>query len=105
MDEPLEIISDFDFPIMEGEVPPMDGIIGGDVPNDYDPTIFYIENPMPTYKELRDVGFSDEEAKNILDESILHPYSNWELSVCLYESDDPVKAYKELLETKYKEWD
>ena len=83
----------------------MDGELSGDVPNDFDPSIIDIDNPMPTYKELRDAGFSDEEAKNILDESIVHPYSRWELFLCLYESDDPVKTYKELLESKNKEND
>ena len=100
MDEQFDIISDPDFPIMEGEVTTMDGKLDGMVPNDFDPSIIDIDNPMPTYKELRDAGFNDEEAKNILDESIVHPYSKWELFLCLYESDDPVKAYKELLESK-----
>ena len=98
MDEQFDIISDHDFPIMDGE-------LSGDVPNDFDPSIIDIDNPMPTYKELRDAGFNDEEAKNILDESIVHPYSKWELFLCLYESDDPVKTYKELLESKKQEND
>lgn len=79
MDEQFDIISDPDFPIMEGEVTTMDGKLDGMVPNDFDPSIIDIDNPMPTYKELRDAGFNDEEAKNILDESIVHPYSKWEL--------------------------
>lgn len=102
MDEQFDIISEPDFPIMEGEVTTMDGKLDGMVPNDL---IFDIENPMPTYKELKDAGFSDEEAIYILDELIEHPYTKWELLLCLYESDDPVKAYKELLETKKQEND
>lgn len=62
---------------------------------------FDAEHPMPTYDQLRNAGFSEYLAKNILyGES--HSYSQKELFRCLYESDDPVKAYNEMLEAKIK---
>ena len=59
------------------------------------------DNPMPTYDQLRNAGFSDHLAKSILyGES--HTYSQKELFHCLYESDDPVKAYNEMMDAKVK---
>lgn len=89
IDEPFQI---------EGDFPIINGDIDGMVPTGFDPHLFEIV--MPTYKELREAGFSEKDANNILDESIEHPYSDWELLFCLHESVDPVNAYKELLESK-----
>ena len=62
---------------------------------------FDAEHPMPTYDQLRNAGFSDYLAKSILyGES--HTYSQKELFHCLYESDDPVKAYNEMMDAKVK---
>ena len=57
------------------------------------------EHPLPTYDQLRNAGFSDYLAKNILQDGP-HAYSQRELYHCLYESDDPVKAYNEMMEAK-----
>ena len=62
---------------------------------------FDAEHPMPTYDQLRNAGFSEYLANNILyGES--HTYSQKELFHCLYESDDPVKAYNEMMDAKVK---
>lgn len=62
---------------------------------------FDAEHPMPTYDQLRNAGFSAHLAKSILyGES--HTYSQKELFHCLYESDNPVKAYNEMMDAKIK---
>ena len=63
---------------------------------------FDAEHPMPTYDQLRNAGFSEYLAKNIL-YGERHSYSQKELFQCLYESDDPVKAYNEMMDAKVKE--
>jgi hypothetical protein len=60
---------------------------------------FDAEHPMPTYEELRNAGFSDYLAHNIA-EGLSHSYSDKELFHVLYESDDPVAAYNEMMEDK-----
>lgn len=62
---------------------------------------FDAEHPMPTYDQLRNAGFSDYLAKSILYKDT-HTYSQKELFHCLYESDDPVKAYNEMMDAKIK---
>ena len=57
------------------------------------------KHPLPTYEQLRNAGFSDYLAKSIL-QGGPHSYSQRELFHCLYESDDPVKAYNEMMEAK-----
>ena len=60
---------------------------------------FDAEHPMPTNEELRNAGFSDYLAHNI-SEGLSHSYSDNELFHVLYESDDPVAAYNEMVEDK-----
>ena len=60
---------------------------------------FDAEHPMPTYDQLRNAGFSDHIANRILSGDS-HSYSQRELFHCLYESDDPLKAYNEMMHAK-----
>lgn len=60
---------------------------------------FDAEHPMLSYEELRNTGFSDYLAHNIA-EGLSHSYSDKELFHVLYESDDPVAAYNEMMEDK-----
>lgn len=60
---------------------------------------FDADHPMPTYDQLRNAGFSDYLARNILSGDS-HTYSQKELFHCLYESDDPLKAYNEMMDAK-----
>lgn len=60
---------------------------------------FDADHPMPTYEDLRNAGFSDYLAHNI-SEGLSHSYSNKELFHVLYESEDPVAAYNEMMEDK-----
>lgn len=60
---------------------------------------FDAEHPMPTYEELRNAGFSDHIANRILSGDS-HSYSQRELYQCLYESDDPLAAYNEMMHAK-----
>ena len=57
------------------------------------------EHPIPSYEELRNAGFSDYLARNI-SEGGCHSYSDRELFHVLYESEDPVAAYNEMMEVK-----
>lgn len=60
------------------------------------------DHPMPTYDQLRNAGFSDYLANSILSGNS-HTYSQRELFHCLYESNDPVKAYNEMMEAKIQD--
>lgn len=60
---------------------------------------FDAEHPIPSYEELRNAGFSEYLAHNI-SEGGCHSYSDRELFHVLYESEDPVSAYNEMMETK-----
>lgn len=60
---------------------------------------FDADHPMPTYDQLRNAGFSDYLAHNITS-ALSHSYSERELYHCFYESDDPLKAYNEMMEAK-----
>jgi hypothetical protein len=60
---------------------------------------FDAEHPIPSYEELRNVGFSDYVAHNIL-EGDYHSYSQKELFHVLYESDEPVTAYNDMMAAK-----
>ena len=62
---------------------------------------FDARHPMPTFEQLRNAGFSNHIANSILYGSS-HCYSQKELFHCLYESDDPVKAYNEMMDAKVK---
>ena len=63
---------------------------------------FDAEHPMPTYDQLRNAGFSDYLAHQITG-GLSHSYSQRELFHCLYESEDPVKAYNEMMDEKVKD--
>ena len=63
---------------------------------------FDAEHPMPTYDQLRNAGFSEHLARNIIS-GLSHSYSQRELYHCLYESDDPLKAYNEMMEAKVQD--
>lgn len=60
---------------------------------------FDAEHPLPSYDELRNAGFSDYLARHI-SEGGCHSYSDRELFHVLYESEDPVAAYNEMMEDK-----
>lgn len=55
------------------------------------------DHPMPTYDQLRNAGFSDNLANQILYGT--HSYSDKELFNVLY-SPDPVSAYNQMMESK-----
>ena len=57
------------------------------------------EHPLPSYDELRNAGFSDYLAHHI-SEGGCHSYSESELYHVLYESDDPVSAYNDMMDGK-----
>ena len=57
------------------------------------------EHPLPTYKELRNAGFSDFEANKII-YGTYTIYSEKELFECLYGSDDPKAAYDAIILNK-----
>ena len=60
---------------------------------------FDAEHPFPTYDELRNAGFSDHVANRILSGESPN-YSQKELFECFYESDDPLKAYDDMMHAK-----
>ena len=55
------------------------------------------DHPMPTYDQLRNAGFSDYLANQILHGK--HSYSDKELFNVLY-SPDPVEAYNKMMKAK-----
>lgn len=61
------------------------------------------EHPMPSYEELLNAGFPKEAANYIL-YSPTHTFSQRELFHCLYESDNPFEAYKDLVNEKVDEF-
>ena len=63
---------------------------------------FDAAHPMPTYDQLRNAGFSDYLAHQITG-GLSHSYSQRELFHCLYESEDPVKAYNEMMDAKVQD--
>lgn len=63
---------------------------------------FDAEHPMPTYDQLRNGDFSDYLAHNITS-GLSHSYSESKLCHCFYESDDPLKAYNEMMEAKVRD--
>lgn len=62
-------------------------------------SVFDEEHPIPSYEELRNAGFNDYLARNI-SEGGCHSYSDEELFHVLYESEDPVAAYNEMMDAK-----
>lgn len=104
------------FDINEGLINPLDELQNTILPNEDNPddvlggifghrslspfdSGFDAEHPMPTYDQLRNAGFSDYLAHNITN-GLSHCYSERELYHCFYESDDPLKAYNEMMEAK-----
>lgn len=62
-------------------------------------TDFDAEHPYPSYEELRKAGFSEYLAHRISDGGA-HSYSDEELYHVIYESEDPVAAYNEMMNAK-----
>ena len=60
---------------------------------------FDTQHPFPTYEQLRNAGFSDFIANSITDGGT-HTYSQKELYHVLYESEDPVQAYNDMMDIK-----
>lgn len=79
-----------------------DDILGNTMGNDgmspFD-SGFNDTHPFPTYDQLRNAGFSDHVANSIV-YGDTHSYSQRELFHCLYESDDPLAAYNEMMHAK-----
>lgn len=61
------------------------------------------EHPFPTYDELRNAGFDSDLAEHIIDRSCHHTYSEKELFHVIYESDDPLSAYNEMMHEKLQQ--
>lgn len=62
-------------------------------------SVFSAEQPMFTYDQLLDAGFSDQLAKNMLNSDMPHSYSQQELHDVLY-SDNPLEAYNQMMDAK-----
>lgn len=60
------------------------------------------EHPIPTYKELRNAGFTDFEANQII-YGTYTSFSEKELFECLYGSDNPKEAYDAMMQEKAAE--
>lgn len=60
---------------------------------------FTEEQPMFTYDQLREAGFSDYLAKSMLNPEMPHSYSQEELHDVLY-SENPVEAYNQMMSAK-----
>ena len=60
---------------------------------------FTEEEPMFTYEQLRDAGFSDAMAMQIVNPDMPHSYSRQELHDVLY-SANPLEAYNQMMDTK-----
>lgn len=63
---------------------------------------FDAEHPLPTYEQLRNAGFTNHEAQ-VIRYGRSSNYSQKELYKVLYESDDPVKAYRKMIREKVNE--
>lgn len=61
---------------------------------------FDADHPFPTYNQLRNAGFDSRLAHHITDRFSNHSYSEKELFHVLYESDDPLSAYNEMMDEK-----
>lgn len=60
---------------------------------------FTEEQPMFTYDQLRDAGFSDHLANSMLNPEMPHSYSQQELHDILY-SENPLEAYNQMIDAK-----
>lgn len=63
---------------------------------------FDAKHPLPTYEQLRNAGFTNNEAR-IIRYGYNANYSQKELYKVLYESDDPVKAYRKMIKKKVEQ--
>ena len=63
---------------------------------------FDAEHPIPSFEQLRNAGFTNNEAR-IIRYGHNANYSQKELFKVLYESDDPVKAYRKMIKKKVDE--
>ena len=96
-------MDDMDFnedmiPSTDGLVDPNEDLLGTSHNDPFD-SMFDSEHPFPTYEQLRNAGFSSEVAHNIVD-GLDHAYSQKELYHVLYESDNPLTAYNEMMDEK-----
>lgn len=98
-------MEDFDLISNEGlgSLDGLDGLDSTGLGNSNNPfsSGFDSEHPMPSYEQLRNAGFCDEVAHSITDGILCHPYSQKELFHVLYESDDPVEAYNDMMKEKW----
>lgn len=99
-------MNDMDFnegmmPSTNGLADPNEDLLGTSHTNPFD-SGFDAEHPFPTYEQLRNAGFSSEVAHNMID-GLDHAYSQKELYHVLYESDDPLTAYNEMMDGKVQE--
>ena len=99
-------MDDMDFnegmmPSTNGLADPNEDLLGTSHTNPFD-SGFDAEHPFPTYEQLRNAGFSSEVAHNMID-GLDHAYSQKELYHVLYESDDPLTAYNEMMDGKVQE--
>ena len=88
-------------PLPDGLVDPNEDLLGTFHNSPFD-SGFDAEHPFPTYEQLRNAGFSSEVAHNMID-GLDHAYSQKELYHVLYESDDPLTAYNEMMDEKVQE--
>lgn len=88
-------------PSTNGLADPNEDLLGTSHTNPFD-SGFDAEHPFPTYEQLRNAGFSSEVAHNMID-GLDHAYSQKELYHVLYESDDPLTAYNEMMDGKVQE--
>lgn len=96
-------MDDMDFnedmiPSTDGLVDPNEDLLGTSHNDPFD-SMFDSEHPFPTYEQLRNAGFSSEVAHNIVD-GLDHAYSQKELYHVLYESNNPLTAYNEMMDEK-----
>lgn len=91
-------LNDGMMPSTDGLVDPNEDLLGASHNSPYD-SGFDAEHPFPTYEQLRNAGFSSEVAHNMID-GLDHAYSQKELYHVLYESDDPLTAYNEMMDEK-----
>ena len=92
------IFDDGLLPTHEEPIVPNDNLLGT---SHHDPfgSPFDEEHPFPTYEQLRGIGFSSKVAHSIT-ESLDHSYTQKELYHVLYESDNPVTAYNDMMDDK-----
>lgn len=93
-------MEEFDLIFSEG-FDPVEGLGNAELGSSNDPfsSGFDSEHPMPSYEQLRNAGFSHHVADNIV-YGTSHSYSQKELFHVLYESDNPLDAYNDMMKEK-----